>query len=56
MSIGTLYKRALETVLVGQAKVYNYSDKLDFAALWEASPSPSEVPSLLSVWAWEHVR
>ena len=50
MSIGALYKRALEAAAAGEATVYNYSDEGDFATLWGTSRPPLGVPSLLSEW------
>lgn len=53
MSLGALYKRALESAVAGQAKVYNYSNETDFAALWGTSQQPPSVPSQLDNWGKE---
>lgn len=50
MSIGALYKQALQAAVAGQAKVYDYSDETDYVALWGTSQAPSGVPSQLANW------
>ena len=55
MSIGALYKHALEAAVGGQAKVYNYSSETDFVSLWGTSQAPSGVPSLLANWGKENL-